>query len=249
MPTLEIDGGLGQVGGGARTATPGTYATYIKKIDAALETPAKAALSVNAAGEGDEINVTVKVSSLPAGAKDVRLHVVLAEKELTFTGENGVRFHPMAVRATVGDKGAGIPISATGTTKFTFNLNTIKDEITKTLAAEMEKRRKTEAPGSTPRDYLAEGHAYTAIDTSELVVVAFLQQGAYQPPPPAPGRGATPPAGAAGSALGQQAQAALADQKAQANTATPAPSQANILNAAKADVKFAPAPESKGGGR
>jgi hypothetical protein len=247
VPTFEIDGSMvanaagSNPGGGARPNTPSVYNNYKASIDKALEMPARAALTVNAVGEGDQISVTVNVTSLPADAKDLRLHIVLVEKELKFTGENGIRFHPMAVRASVGEKGSGLPISATGTTKVTFNLSTIKDEITKTLAAEMEKRRKQEAPGSTPREYAAEVRGpYTAIDTSELAVVAFVQEGPYRAPKPV-----TPSAAPAAPAAPQAAPApAPAPPMPKAD-----PAYANILNAAKADVVFGPASKTKGGGK
>ncbi len=120
VPTFEIDGSMvanaagSNPGGGGRPNTPSVYNNYKASIDKALEMPARAALTVSAVGEGDQISVTVNVTSLPADAKDLRLHIALAEKELKFTGENGIRFHPMAVRATVGEKGAGIPIAAAG---------------------------------------------------------------------------------------------------------------------------------------
>ena len=260
VPTFEIDGSMvanatgSNPGGGARTNAPNVYNNYKASIDKALEMPARAALTVNATGEGDQISVTVNVATLPADAKDLRLHIVLAEKELKFTGENGIRFHPMVVRATAGDKGAGLPISAPGTTKFTFSLSTIKDEVTKSLAAEMEKRHKGEPAGSTPREYAAEVRGpYTAIDTSELVVVAFLQEGPYRAPKPV-AREAQPTPSA-------QDLAALARAGAAAPQASPTPAPqpqsqpkadpafANILNAAKSDVVFAPAAKNKGGGK
>jgi tetratricopeptide (TPR) repeat protein len=248
VPTFNIDGALGQLGGGARANTPGTYNSYIKKIDAALETPSKAALSVKATGEGEQVSVTVDVTKLPADAKDLRLHVLLVEKELTFAGENGIRFHPVTVRAVAGDRGAGIPITATGKFQHSFNLAAVRDDVTKTLTAEMARRRSTEAPGSTPREYAADGRPYTAIDPNALSVVAFIQQGPYTPPPPA-----TPPAATTATTGGttppqtslQQATQQIANQRSEAaGTAPPAPApNANVLQAAKTDVVFA------GGGR
>ena len=213
VPLLTIDGAAGQLGGGARANAPGTYSGYVTKIDKALEVAPTAALSVKATGSGDMIDVIADVTKLPADLKDLRLHLVIAERELRFTGENGIRFHPMAVRAMAGDKGAGLPISETGTTHWTVSLSSMRDDITKTLAAEMEKRHKTEAPGTTPREYAAEGHAYTDIDTSNLVVVAFLQQGAYSGKPN--GGAALPP-----------------------GTPEP-PNTSNVLQATQANVVFA----------
>jgi tetratricopeptide (TPR) repeat protein len=243
VPTFEIDGAMVanaagyNPGGGGRTNTATVFNNYKTSIDSMLEQPAKAALKVSATGEGDQVSVTVDVTSLPADAKDLRLHIVLAEKELKFTGENGIRFHPMAVRASVGEKGAGLPISAAGQFKHTFSLSQVKEDVTKSLAAELEKRRKAEAPGSTPRAYAAEGHAYTAIDTSELVVVAFVQEGPYRAPKPA-----TPEPGAANAPRGGGAAPARP-------TASADPAYANILNAAKTDVVFGPASKTTGGGK
>src|SRR4029079_17144911 len=97
-------------------------------------------LALRAVGEGDTIKVSVDVSKLPADAKDLRLHILLVERELKFMGENGIRFHPMVVRATAGLGGAGIPIPADGRTDHTFSLSAVKSDLTDTLAAEMVKR-------------------------------------------------------------------------------------------------------------
>jgi hypothetical protein len=170
------------LGGGARTAAASTYANYIKSIDAGLDRPALAKLSVTATAEGDSIKVSTDVSALPADEKDLRLHVLLVERELKFMGENGIRFHPMAVRAVAGNGGAGLPISGPGKTDYTFSLSAAKKDLVDTLATEMVKRHSTEPAGSTPRDYNAEGHAMTTIDPSELMVVVFVQAGAYKAP-------------------------------------------------------------------
>jgi hypothetical protein len=103
--------------------------------------------------------------------------------------------------------------------------------------------RKAEAPGSTPRDYMAEGHAYTAIDTSELVVVAFVQEGPYRAPKPNPAAAAAAPAGNTATVVAGAAPAPA--PTAPRNAADAA--LANILNAAKTDVVFTPAPKAKGG--
>lgn len=235
VPTFNIDGALGRLGGGARTNTPATYKDYISKIDQALLKPATAALSVAATGQGDRIVVTADVTKLPADAKDLRLHVLLVEHHLRFSGENGIRFHPMVVRGSAGEKGNGVPISTTGKTQHTFSLNEIRDDITKSLAADIERRRRSEAPGSTPREYAADGRAYVAIDTAELSVVAFIQQGAYH---------ATPgPAIAAGieAAADATAQTVLTPPPAGSATA-PRPAAAgpvaNVLQSTMAKVVF-----------
>lgn len=243
VPTFNIDGALGRLGGGARTNTAATYKDYISKIDQALLRPATAALSVSATGDGDRILVTADVTKLPAEAKDLRLHVLLVEHRLRFSGENGIRFHPMVVRASAGEKGTGIPIAATGRTQHTFSLSEIRDDITKSLAADIERMRRYEAPGSTPREYAADGRPYVAIDTAELSVVAFVQQGKYQAAP-----GAAVATGVQWTA-DAGVQSATAATPPAASTTAPRPAAAapvaNVLQAAMAKVVFA-AGTSKG---
>jgi tetratricopeptide (TPR) repeat protein len=179
VPTFNIDGALGQLGGGARANTPGTYNNYIVKIDKELAVPPAAAINLSAIGDGDHVSVTATVSQLASKSKDLRLHLLLVERELHYMGENGVRFHPMVVRAMAGDRGAGLPIKGNGTTKYTFDLATIRDDVSNTLTAELEKSRSTGVPGAATREYAADGHAYTSIDLAALSIVAFVQDGAY----------------------------------------------------------------------
>jgi thiol-disulfide isomerase/thioredoxin len=265
VPTFNIDGTLGELGGGARSNAPSNYKNYIEKIDKELAVPAQAVISLDAVGDGDLINVTATVSKLPAAAKDLKLHILLVEKELRFMGENGIRFHPMSVRALAGEKGAGIPITANGKTKYTFNLATIREDLVHTLQADIERRRKAAPAGATLAEYAAEGHAYTNINLAELSVVAFVQQGAYIAPtsgagtpvnqdgagaalaaPPAAGSAAsTPPA--SGRAGAPPANGAGANQNAAAKASTPAALPINVLQATRVDVVY-PAPASKGKG-
>jgi thiol-disulfide isomerase/thioredoxin len=231
VPTFNIDGALGRLGGGARANTAATYKDYISKIDKALLLPATAALTVSATGEGDRIAVTAEVTKLPADAKDLRLHLLLVERHLRFSGENGIRFHPMVVRGSAGEKGNGIPIAGTGRTQHTFSLSEIRDDITSSLKADIERRRKTETPGATPREYAADGRAYVDIDTSELLVVAFIQQGAYQ---------AAAPTGSAAAGIESVGDAIVQAPPASATPSRPAATEpvANVLQAAVANVVF-----------
>jgi len=124
------------------------------------------------------VKMTATVSNVAADAKDLKLHVILAEHELRFSGENGIRFHPMAVRGVAGDDKPGLPVtleSGKATITHTFDLATIREQIVKSLADEIAKRREQTKAAPVPPTYRAEGHAYTEIDTSALAVVVFLQ--------------------------------------------------------------------------
>ena len=180
VPTLVIDGATANnekgdsIGGGPRSEAQNNYNEFVAHVDKALEAPATAELSVRADARGDQIDVVATVSKLPAGARNLRLQLVLAERELKFAGENGIRFHAMVVRGTTDPKGEGLPLTATGTQRYTFKLAAIRDDIVKNLADEIARRRVTIAPNSTTT-FAAEGHAMTQIDLGQLVVVAFVQ--------------------------------------------------------------------------
>jgi hypothetical protein len=82
------------------------------------------------------------------------------------------------VRAIAGDKNAGFALNATGdtTVEYAFDLTTLPDDVIKTLAAEMVKRRAGETTrGVAAGNYRAEGHPMTEINPSTLSVVAFVQ--------------------------------------------------------------------------
>jgi len=185
VPTFNVDGALVKLGGGGRDNTAMVYADYIKAIDKALETPARARMSVAASLRGDAIDVKTVMSEIAEDAKGLTLHVVLAERKLRFSGENGIRFHEMVVRAMAGKDGAGLPMTPSDDRSIklmdqhTFDLAAIRTDITDSLSAEIAKRRKTEvtAATATPREYLAEGRAMTELNPTELVVIAFLQDG------------------------------------------------------------------------
>jgi hypothetical protein len=162
-------------GGGARAEAPQIYGQYMARVDKALETSTTAELTVRATASGDHVSVTADVTKLPKDAKNLRLHLVLAERELKFGGENGIRFHSMVVRAVAGDQATGLPLAANGKREYTFNLAAVREDILKSLAEEIANRRSRQAPGATPAVFAAEGRALTHIDLSHLVVVAYVQ--------------------------------------------------------------------------
>jgi hypothetical protein len=202
VPMLYLDGALGPQGGGFRADINASYAEYVKAIDKALETPARAALSVRAARQGDRITVSATISSVVGVAQNLRLHVALAEAEVRYQGENGVRFHPMVVRALAGARmpadavaidgmnepttgyayGLPVTLGATGgaTIDYTFDLAVVRTEITRSLSDALAIRRKREPAGVAPIEYRSEERATTVIDPAALVVVVFLQDGAKQ---------------------------------------------------------------------
>jgi hypothetical protein len=179
VPALYIDGRPHPRVGGTRRMAVRQYEETIAAIDKAFAAPPAAVVHVRAERRERQIRVTAGVARLPAGAANLRLHVVLAERHLSYSGENGIRHHTMVVRAIAGD-GRGIPIAGSSETTVdeTFDLATIEADVEQTLEAEIAQRRTSRAGAVMPPDYRAEGNAMSAIDPHALVVVAFVQDGA-----------------------------------------------------------------------
>lgn len=181
VPTFNVDGARARLGGGSRETAQPTYDTYIKSIDTSLASAPEAQVQVSATIDGDKVRVTAGVKGVKSTSKAMRLHLVLAERDLTFLGENGIRHHPFVVRDLAGDEAEGLALPANdGTVEYTFDLSTLSAVITKSLADDIARRRKSET-AATPREYRAEGKPYTAIDRSNLVIVAFVQESADKP--------------------------------------------------------------------
>jgi len=102
-PTYFIDGGNQKVGGGAASGAEKLFTDNVQAVvDKRLEVKSGAVLKLQAAMKNGKVDVAVDVTKLPATGKadqKARLQVVLVEELVHYTGENGVRFHPMAVRS------------------------------------------------------------------------------------------------------------------------------------------------------
>jgi hypothetical protein len=101
-PVYVINGTDRKTGGGDRPQARGSYLGLAKEFDSLLTTPAGAQLGLRASLEGGQVKATVKVDQIEQPSPDLRLHLVLVEHELSYTGENGIRFHPMVVRNAAG---------------------------------------------------------------------------------------------------------------------------------------------------
>jgi len=134
-PTPILDGFRLPSAGGSREMTKSFFERVNPKIEAALETPAQAQLTLTGSLEGDRVKTTVTVDEITAPSPDLKIQIVLAEGDLRYTGENGVRFHPMVVRSLGGKDASGFAVAATGPTKveWSFDLKTMSDELKKYL--------------------------------------------------------------------------------------------------------------------
>jgi len=170
VPTYLIDGKDMKFGGNDREGTKQVYDHFNPEIQKELEAPAEAHITVGASLAGSKVKVTSIVRGVKSESKDLKLQVVLAELELRYTGENGVRFHPMVVRAIGGPKAEGFSLpggEAGGTFEQAFDL----DEISSAIKAHLD-------------DYEAKGHRGEPFKFTEkkyeiahdnLGVVVFVQ--------------------------------------------------------------------------
>lgn len=98
VPTFFIDGKRAS-GGGGRDYAKSVYERFNKDIEKGLETPAEAHITVGASATGNTVNVNARVDGVKSESKDLKVQIALVEKDLRYNGENGIRFHPMVVRA------------------------------------------------------------------------------------------------------------------------------------------------------
>ena len=118
---------------------------------------------------GKTVKVAANVAGVKSDSKDLKVQILLVEKELRYSGENGVRFHPMVVRAMGGEKAEGYAIAANGSG--TFDASFDLDKVSNALKAHLD-------------DYEAKGHRGETfkfsekkyqIDPHHLAVVVFVQ--------------------------------------------------------------------------
>jgi thiol-disulfide isomerase/thioredoxin len=161
VPTFAIDGKK-TTGGGSRDAAPGVFERFRKDLEKDLETAAEAKVKVDASLNGGTVKVAATVDDVKSDSKDLKVQILLVEKQIRHLGENGIRFHPMVVRAI-----HSADVNAKGTFDASFDLDALSQEIRKQLDA-----------------YEAKGHRgepfkFTAkrdqINRAGLAVVVFVQ--------------------------------------------------------------------------
>lgn len=172
VPTYVIDGKK-ESGGGTREMTRQFYDRVNPVIEKQLETAAEADLKLEATMDGNVVKVKAMVERVKAEG-EVKLQIVLAEEMLRYSGENGVRFHPMVVRALGGKDAAGflVDISKPAMLEETFDIPKIVEGL-KAHLDDFETKRNSANPES--KDKFAFSEKKHEIDANKLSVVAFVQ--------------------------------------------------------------------------
>ena len=169
VPSVELDGNKVMHRGGTRGLTKFNYDQFIPVIEKKLETKADAQIKLDAVMSDAVIKVQVRVTPTKSDAADLKLQIALVEEKLRFTGENGIRIHPMVVRSLAGENAGGFTVNAAKleAVSWRFDLKAISQELKKTLD-DFEASRKDDDNYT----FIEKKHL---IDASQLFVVAFVQ--------------------------------------------------------------------------
>jgi thiol-disulfide isomerase/thioredoxin len=173
VPAYAIDGKK-TVGGGSRDAAPDVFEQFQKDLEKDLETAAEAKVKIDASLNGGTVKVSASLDGVTGDSKNpdsqaFKVQILLVEKEIRYLGENGIRFHPMVVRALGGEKGEGYPIDTGGKGIFeaSFDLDAIGRDIKKQLD-------EYEAKGHRGEPFQFSAKKYQ-INRGNLAVVVFVQ--------------------------------------------------------------------------
>ncbi len=167
-PTLAIDGET-TTGGGTREGAKGIYERFFPKMDADLKTSPGISVALTASRDGQQITAHVRVDPLSHGTKTMRLEIVLVEKQVRYSGESGIRFHPMVVRAMAGKDSEGFAVDPSGAKTYdaVFDVSEISSGLKSYLDIfEKENDRFGPIQFSEKKDF---------IDIGNVAIVAFVQ--------------------------------------------------------------------------
>lgn len=125
-PSYFFDGDSDGGGGSADNAK----SIFESKVDPAIEKRLAeqpgARINLRATSTGSTVKVKADVSKVTGSSEKLRLQIALAEDMVTYSGENGERFHPMVVRSMALDAesnhGFALKPGKGGTFEYTFDV-------------------------------------------------------------------------------------------------------------------------------
>lgn len=169
-PTYFINGIDKQTGGGViRKQAPVFFNKITPKIDVELEKMPEADLNLSALMENQLIKASVNYDGLKSESKDLKLNIALVEHEISYMGENGIRFHRMVVRDFGGDKREGFLLKdKNGKIEWQFDLQKLSAELKSYLD-------KYELDAQKDRPEFTFSEKKYELDSGNLAVVAFIQ--------------------------------------------------------------------------
>ena len=168
-PTPVVDGFRLPSAGGSRDMTRGFFDRVNPKIESELESPAQAQITLTGWLEGDLVRAKVTVDEVKTPSVDLKLQIALTEEEVRYTGENGIRFHPMVVRSLGGKEANGFALTGSAPTKieWTFDVKAMSAELKKYLDAYEQQGHRGDTFTFSEKKF--------QIDQTKLSLVAFVQ--------------------------------------------------------------------------
>lgn len=167
-PTFFVNGERDN-GGGARRDAKRVYDRVNPKIETLLTQPNATDLSLSATMENGVVKAEANAENIKDDVSNLRLHIVLVENEVSYTGENGVRFHPMVVREIGGENHEGFVLKDK---KSQFEWQFKVPEISRNLKTYLDKYEQE-------RQKINEKFSFAEkkfeINPKKLAVVAFVQ--------------------------------------------------------------------------
>ncbi len=153
-PLWAIDGRV-EGNGGPRSVANFAWQRIEPVIDTALEKVPAGELAISSIRQGSVVRTQIRASA----ASQAKLHIVLVERMERYSGENGIRFHPMVAREH--------RELAPDTIQVTFDLEQIASNLKNYL-------NRYEADGHKGEPFEFSEKKWQ-IDPGNLAVVAFLQ--------------------------------------------------------------------------
>ncbi len=172
-PSVYIGGKAVGGGGGSARLAQARFDTYSREIEKqlTLKPAVDIELEGRRSGPGVSVSATVKSTGELEGAGSLRLHIALVEKDLAYTGINGIENHRMVVRHMIGGPD-GYPI-AFGDNGFTASADLDLDELRAGLLAYL---NDTEKRWRQPGRWTGYARKMDFINPDNLMLVAFVQE-------------------------------------------------------------------------
>jgi tetratricopeptide (TPR) repeat protein len=188
VPSYTIDGLALQSGGGSKDQAKAFYQRINPIIQKRLEVASGATLKLDASLENGVVKVAARVGLDKAAAetKDApvktdaepryRLHVLLVEDMLRYPGENGIRLHPVVVRAMGGFMASGFSLDRAKIGSTNGETVNAGFDIAAIVAALKKNTEEFEASRSKDRDEpFTFNEKKHEINANGLSIVAFIQ--------------------------------------------------------------------------
>lgn len=144
------------------------------EIDQEIRLPSDTVLEVSGIVHGNQVDVTAHVQAQP-NVTNRRLHLDLIEQQVSYSGENSLRFQPMVVRATAEpteiSSGFEVPASGILDLHYTFDLGKV-EAINTVYYTHFDEALRKRTNGLLGADYREKK---ATINADHLAIAAFVQ--------------------------------------------------------------------------